>query len=233
MATARDEITFSLRLLHVLDSGEAPTADEASDSLNTLNTLIDSMNVPGLYLYSLTQEALTWPAATASRTIGDSGDFNTTRPIRIAPSTFVVSASTDYPIKILNDRAFYSSIAVKTTTSTIPEYLYYEPTFALGTLYLFPVPSVQITLNLHTQTPLTEFATLDTAFSMPPGYKKLFRFSLAQDLAAIFGVAVPPEVVQGKKEAQALVRRTNAPDIISHLDIPSNARRGYNIYTDQ
>lgn len=233
MATARDLITRSLRLIHVLDSGESPTADEANDSLAALNDMLDSWSVPGLYIYTLKEEALTWPASTQSRTIGAAGNFTTTRPTRIEPSTYIRdSANNDYPLAILETRAGYSGITIKSTESTIPEYLYYEPIDPHGILYLWPVPSASMTLYLHTPEQLDQFASLDTTFAYPPGYKDAIQYSLSMRLASEFGVAVPPEVAELARRSTRAIKRLNTPTHVSQLEVSALGGRRYNIYTD-
>ena len=233
MATARDIITRSLRLIHVLDSGESPTADEANDSLEALNTMLDMMSIPGLYIYALKSESLTWTAATASMTIGSSGSFNTTRPTKIHPSTYATVDSLDYPITILRDRSDYSAITDKTTAGSIPDVMYYEPLHPLGTLYVHPVPADSWTLVLVTEEQLDQFATLDTTFAYPPGYRELMDYSLAVRLAPEFGVAVPPEVTAIEMRARSAVRRLNKKHVTSKLESALIGSGGtYNVYSD-
>ena len=57
MASAQTIINKSLRLLGVLASGEAPTAAEAFDSLESLNSLIDAYSASPLYYFTNLDEA--------------------------------------------------------------------------------------------------------------------------------------------------------------------------------
>lgn len=233
MSTARDLISRSLRLIHVLDPGEVPTADEAEDALEALNDMIDSMSIPGLYIYATREDAVTWPANTESRTIGASGDFSITRPTRIEDSSYLTVSSNDYPLRILRDRAAYSAIIDKDTASSIPGWLYYEPLHPLGTLYLWPVPDASITISLHSQEQLDQFATLDTTFAYPPGYRELLVSSLCLRLAPEFGVAVPPEVALMANRATRTIKRMNAKAVNAYLE-PSLFGAGptWSVYSD-
>lgn len=234
MSTARDLITRSLRLIHVLDPGEVPTADEATDSLEALNDMIDLMSIPGLYIYATRQDDVTWPGSTESRTIGSGGDFNITRPTRVEDSTFFTSGSSDdYPLVILRDRASYSGIIDKDTTSDLPEVLYYEPLHPLGTLYIWPVPADSLTIHLHTQEQLDQFASLDTAFAYPPGYREFLLTQLCLRLAPEFGVAVPPETAQMASKAEKMVKRMNAKHRNAYLEVSVlGAGPTYSVYSD-
>ena len=232
MATARDLITRSLRLIHVLDSGESPTADEANDALDAVNSMLDSWSIPGLYIYATREDAVTWPASTQSRTIGSGGNFSITRPTRIETSTYFDDGnSNDYPLMILDTFAAYSNITVKATSSSLPEYLYYEPLDPLGTLYIWPVPSSALTVYLHSPEQLDQFATLDTTFTYPPGYKEAIQYSLAVRLAAEFGVAVPPEVMDVARRSTKAVKRLNTPTPIASVEVGEMGTRRFNIYT--
>lgn len=232
MATARDLIHRSLRLIHVLDSGEDPTADEANDSLTALNDMLDSMSVPGLYIYATKEDVVSWPAGQESRTIGASGNFNITRPTRIEDSTFFTATSgEDYPLKILRSRAAYSGIYDKDISTDFPEFLYYEPSFPLGKLFIWPVPSVSLSISLHSQEQLTQLTTLDTALSIPPGYKELLTALLCARLAPEFGVALPPEAQDIMRRASRAVRRANARNVYSQVEAPGMGGT-YNIYSD-
>lgn len=233
MATARDIITRTLRLIHVLDSGESPTADEANDGLTALNDMLDSMSVPGLYIYALREDIVSWTSGQASRTIGASGDFNITRPNRIEDGTFYRSSDgIDYPLKVIRLRRAYNEIVDKSTQSTIPSFLYYEPDYPLGTLYLYPVPSVTAAIHLQSQEQLSQFATLDTAASLPPGYKELITAMLCPRLATEFGVALPPEAQDMMRRASRAVRRANSRTTFATLDTPGIDGAGYSVYSD-
>ena len=232
MATARDLITRSLRLIHVLDSGESPTADEANDSLTALNDMLDSMSVPGLYIYAIKQDVVTWTAGQQSRTIGASGDFNITRPTRIEDSTFFTSAAgEDYPLKIIRSRSAYSGIIDKDTSTDFPEFLYYEPSYPLGNLFIWPVPFSTLSISLHSQEQLTQLSTLDPALSIPPGYKELLTAMLCARLAPEFGVALPPEAQDIMRRASRAVRRANARNVYSQIESPGMGGT-YSIYSD-
>lgn len=232
MATARDLITRSLRLIHVLGSGEDPTADEANDSLTALNDMLDSMSVPGLYIYATKEDVVSWTAGQESRTIGASGDFNITRPTRIEDSTFFTStAGEDYPLKIIRSRAGYSSILDKDLSSDMPEYIYYEPSYPLGKLFIWPVPTSTLSISLHSQEQLTQLSTLDTALSIPPGYKELLTSMLCARLAPEFGVALPPEAQDMMRRSARAVRRANSRIVHAQLEVPGMGGT-YSIYSD-
>lgn len=233
MSTVRDLITRSLRLIHVLDPGETPTADEANDSLEAANDMLDSMSIPGLYIYTAREDIVSWTANQASRTIGSSGNFNITRPTRIEDGTFCRISDVDYPIKVLRNRSQYNDIQDKTTAGTIPEYIYYEPSHPLGILYLHPVPSATLAVHLQSPEQLDQFTTLETTFAYPPGYREFFVSQLCLRLAAEFGVAVPPEVTAMASRSAIAVRRLNTRIPQAVLEVSAIGLGGdYSVYSD-
>ena len=236
MATALSMITRSMRLAGVIGKGEALDSDEAADGLAALNAMLDSWQLERLFVYQIVQGSHTW-ASGASKTIGSSGDLNTTRPNRIDSAFIVDSNSQWYPLKILEDRSEYDSITLKTTTSTLPEYLFMDTAYPLATIYLYPAPSASVTLKLNTWQALQSFTSLTTALSLPPGYQRAIEYSLAEELGPEFGAMIQPMVSQKAKEARAAIKTLNAPSMISRVD-SGIARLGglggsrYDIYSD-
>lgn len=232
MATARDLISRSLRLIHVLDPGESPTASEANDSLTALNDMLDSMSIPGLYISAIREDLVSWAGGQESRTIGAGGNFAITRPTRIENSSFFTSSTgDDYPLTILRTREAYSAILDKGTTTTFPEFLYYEPSFPLGKLFIYPVPSATLSIALHSQEQLTQLTTLDTDLSIPPGYKELLTSMLCARLAPEFGVTLPAEAQDMIRRSTRAVRRANNKAVHATLELPGIGGT-YNIYSD-
>ena len=235
MATARDLIKRSLRRIHVLDADEEPTDAEANDALESLNEMLGLWAANKSYVYATQQNDHTWAANQQSRTIGSGGDFNTTRPVKIMDSTFFTDVSgNDYPLDLINDRTGYSTILNKDTATSIPTYLYYEPNYPLGVFYIWPAPTFNMTLHLHTWEAVTSLASLNTAVAFPDGYEAAVSLSLAEYIAGEFGVAVPPEVAMNARKARKIVKRLNTKEEYSvneaaHL-VPS---RAYNIYAGE
>jgi hypothetical protein len=234
MATAKDIFKRSLRLLQVLDAGEEPTAQEAEDCLTALNAMLDIWSVQRLYVYSINEETLSWAGSAQSRTIGSGGNFSTTRPTKIEPSTFFTTGGNDYSIMLLDTFESYTAISDKSTESTIPEYLYYNAAHPLGVLYIWPVPPATLSLKLHSTSQLSSLAATTTTFSMPPGYEDAVSFSLAERLAPEFGVAVPPEVVKTGAANRRAIKRLNTPTPVSSIEVGRvGAGYRYNVNTDR
>lgn len=238
MATALQMITRAMRLAGVIGKGESPDSDEAQDGLTALNAMLDSWRIERLFVYQIVQGSYTWPSSTTSRTIGSGGDFSATRPDRIESAFVVDSNSNWYEVKVLAMREEYDAIVVKTVTGNLPMYLFYDPAYPLGVIYLWSIPSAQLTLKLNTWQTLQSFSTLTTALALPPGYERAIVYNLAVEFGPEFGVKVPDEVRAIAVKATSNIKNLNAPTLIAQVDngvarLGQTSFRGrWNIYAD-
>lgn len=236
MTTALDIIKRGGRLAGWLGKGETPDDEEAADGLVALNSMLDSMQLERLFVYQIVQGAYTWPSATTSRTIGSGGNFAVARPNRIEAAFVTDSNSNTYPVDLVTMREEYDSIVIKTTPSTLPRCLFMDSAYPLATLYLWPVPSVQVTLSLNTWQTLQSFADLTTVLSLPPGYERMVTYNFALEYGPEFGAKVPDDVRAIANSSKSAIKNLNAPTLIAQVDsavasLGSGAGR-YNIYSD-
>lgn len=232
MTTAADLIKGALRLIGQLAEGETPSNETLNDSLSALNQMLDAWSVEGLMVHAIQDQTVTWPANTATCTIGPTGDFTEDRPILIEDSTYFVLNGVSYPIFIVS-QLDYNAIADKDLISDYPTFLLVNMTMPDATLTVYPVPSQELELHLMSRVALTQPATLITELSVPPGYMRAFRFNLAKELAAEFGKEPPGWVIKNADQSKGVVARVNAP--IEEMTMPAALPRGhsrYNIYTD-
>lgn len=204
MATAGDIIKRAMRLVGVLAAGETPEASEQADALSALNSMLDAWRTESLSAYALRTEVLTVTGA-ASYTIGPGGDLNTVRPVKI-DGAFQRIGGIDYPLQIA-PKASYDRIADKGTSADVSDWLYYEPAYPLGVVYLYPVPTAGA-VHLTTWAPFAAFAASDP-LALPPGYEEAITYQLAARLAAEYGRGVPPEVSAMAKAAKDDIKRAN------------------------
>jgi len=232
MSTALDIIKRSMRLIHVLDADEEPTAAEAQDALVTLNEMLDSWSVDSPYIFAIQEDDISWPGNQQSRTVGATGDFVITRPTKLVKSTYYSDANgNDYLLELLFTRAGYTAIVDKETSSDLPQVMFYEPTFPNGTLYIWPTPDSAITIHLHSWAQLTQFAALTTTFSFPPGNQQAITTSLAEELAPEFGVATPPEVSKSAFKARTRLKRINRRTPIAQVETAAlHEGRSFNVF---
>lgn len=205
---ALDLIQSSMRLIGALESGETATAAEATDALAVLNDLIENWNTENLTVYSTTNQVFSLVAGQAAYTLGPTGNWNGFRPLAIE-SAYVKFQGIDYPLQLVDDDT-YNSISLKTQGSPIPLWLWFNPSFPLASVVLWPVPadsSVTITMTCNLQ--FSQLANTAASISLPPGYTKAMRYALALELAPEYGIALRPEVIQLAQDAKADVKRIN------------------------
>lgn len=227
MATARELISSSLRLMGVLASGETAEAAQASDGLAALNMLLSAWSVERLNAFAITSDSLVLTIGTGTYTMGSAGTFNTARPIRLI-SAYVRDGQIDHPVDII-PRESFNAIGYK-TTRTIPDQLFVEYSYPLATLKLYPVPDKAYTLFVDSQKALTSLATLDTSLAFPEGYELALKYSLAVHLYPEYGIAAPIEVSSIAVASKANIKRNNAPLPLARLDsMLTHANSQYNI----
>lgn len=229
--TANTMIQSAMRKMQVLGIDASPTAQEGADGLYALNAMLDLWSIERLMVYQVQQNSYSWTANTASMTIGSGGDFDTSRPIKIEPkgNFFRDSSSLDYQVVVL-PRQNYDSIADKSASGSIPDFLFHDDGFPTRTLYAYPTPSAAMTLYLNTWKPLQAFSGLTTVLSLPPGYQVAIETNLAVFWAPEFGAAASNAIkANGVKEMAAIskqaIRGMNQPNMVSELD-PALVGRG-------
>lgn len=230
--TARDQINGALRLLGVLAEGEEPSAATSQDALAALNQMIDSWNTERLSVFSTMDQVRTWNAGEISNTLGPTGTLVGERPILIDDATYFRDAATNisYGIKLINQQQ-YDGIAVKTVTSTYPQVMWVNMTYPDIELYVYPVPIKPLEFHFVSVEPLMSIPNLSTAITMPPGYLRAFRYNLACEFAAEFGVEPSPQVQRIAMSSKRNLKRINNPDDIMAMPYSLvGTRQRYNIY---
>jgi len=231
--SAGDQINGALRLIGQLAEGETPSAATSDDALTALNQMLDSWSAERLSVFSTQDQVFTWPASTKSRTIGPTGDFVGNRPVLLDDATYFRDPSNNisFGIKIINQQQ-YDGIAVKTVTSTYPQVIWVNMDMPNMDMYIYPVPTKALEWHFISVTELVEPATLATTLVIPPGYLRAFRFNLACEIAAEFGVEPSATVQRIAMASKRNIKRINNPDDVMSLPYSIVAtRQRFNIYS--
>ena len=231
--TASDQINGALRLIGQLAEGEVPSAATAQDALSALNQMLDSWSIERLSVYSTQTQVFSWSASTASQTLGPSGTFVGNRPVMIDDSTYFRDPATNvsYGIKIINQQQ-YNGIAVKTVTSTYPQVMFVNMTYPDVTMTVYPVPLKLTEWHIVSVQELTQPASLSTNLAFPPGYLRCFKYNLACEIAAEFGVEPMPRVSRIADVSKRNLKRINNPDDIMALPYTIvGTRQRFNIFS--
>jgi hypothetical protein len=230
--TAGDQINGALRLIGQLAEGETPSAATSQDALTAMNQMIDSWSIERLAVFSTQDQVFSWLPGFISRTLGPTGDFVGNRPILLDDSTYFRDPANNisFGIKILNQQQ-YNGIAVKTVTSTYPQVIWVNMTYPNIEMYIYPVPTKVLEWHFVSVSELTQPATLATVLSFPPGYLRAFRYCLACEIAAEFGVEPSPQVSRIAMTSKRNLKRINNPDDIMSLPYSIvGTRQRYNIF---
>jgi len=223
MATAQELIKSSMRLLGLIEVGETPPNDELQDALSALNSMLDGFSVSRHLIYARTDEGFTLTSGTGSYSMGT----NTTRAVKIEHAFVRDSSNVDTTLEIINkDR--YNNITDKTVQGR-PCYLMYDPQYSLSEIHLYPVPDDSYTLYTDSWKVLTSVSALTTTIAFPPGYERMLKYNLALEIAAEFGVTVPPTIFKTAEESIKSLAAINMPRINSDLGIPAGNSGEFNI----
>ena len=233
--TAKDLIRGAIRLLGKKSEAEMLSAEDADDCLFTLNEMMELWAVKRFMVHQIKQDLLAWPGGSVSRTIGIGGQLNVARPIKLEPGCFMRDANgEDYPLEILTDREQYDGLWNKTEPLTqYPQAIYFEPSFPLGTLFMWQAPQEAITIGLNSRQVLQSFPSLNTALSLPPGYQVCIRSNLALALAPemLGGEQPPGAVIDMARSSKSALASINAPRQLAVCEIAyiSGENSGYDI----
>lgn len=239
-SSALDIIKGALKLINVLAQGETPSSEEASDGLKALNGIVASWNNQRLMLYAVKNVTGTLNAGQNPHTVGDGGDIDIDRPLRIEKA-FVRIAGQINPIDYIleqDDNNRYQEYAVKYTEVSYPTRFYFEPSYPLAKFYTYPKCGQNLELHLSVWMQITEFTSLVAETELPPDYENALKYQLAIDLAPQFGKAasVTKGTVIYERCAQFLreIKAVNQPKWVATIDNAVLGKRvgngAFNIY---
>lgn len=142
----------------------------------------------------------------------------------------------EIPRAILTDDA-YQAIQIKgMNTATLFTDVYYNPTYPLGTIWLWPNPTTAANqLVLYLQSAFDGFADLNTLYDFPdlPGYAEALQYNLDLRLGFPNGIQVGNDIRLLASESLRLIKRANLKltDLPNDIRIGRNWQAGYNINT--
>lgn len=233
MATALDSIKRAMRLIGVLSIGETPSDDESADGLTALNAMLDSFANDKQVIYAPSLDVIAWAPSTSSYTVGPTGTVATVRPVSLLTSCYFDWGGVSYPLEPISVDE-YNEISLKGLNTTIPQYIWCNPTFPDSTITLWPTPSTAISVKLWSTKVLQSIPTLTTDLPLPPGYQDFIDFNLAERLAPEYERQVPMAVAKHAMLTRKTLARTNfVPLQMSYpaASLPHNGQ--FNIYSGQ
>ena len=214
--TALDLITRALRQANILGEGQVPSGDQANDALAVLNDLIDGWNTDSLVLYQTTNDLVTTVPGQSVYTVGAGGNWVVDRPAQIN-SAYVEYEGVSYQVYEINQDE-YNLLTLKSMTQVFPRFFLYLNTFPLGTLTLWPTPTLALPFTMSVDRVMPSIPNTGTTLSLPPGYSKALRTNLAVELCVEYGKEPPPTLVKLAVDSKADVKRANHVPTVAEFD---------------
>jgi hypothetical protein len=215
------------------------TLDGAITAAQTTFDVIDSSDFPSVPFTAqigaedITVTAIASETWTALR--GINGTIATAHTSGATVQDVGASPPVEIPRSLLTDD-MYQNISIKNLTSGLFTSVYYNETFPLGTIKLWPIPTQAINrLVLYSQQAIRGFADLTTQYDFPPGYEDAFEYNLALRLASPYSRDVPGGVAQLAQTSLKMLKRANTPmsDLVVDSMFAENHRQGYNLITGE
>lgn len=247
--TQQAVINRAVYAIGVCQPGETVPTEIVSIAQDLLAEMIDSWATQALTVLTVDRAVYdlngTQGGPDAPYTLGPGGDWDTgtaARPEEICHANLLLNGQTGVPIEIplaIITDDMYAAQAIKTQTNPLPQWLYYNPSVPLGSVYLWNVPTNAANqVVLYTPTLTAQFVDLDTtAYVCPPGYAKAFRLGLASALITTLAVGgeVAARVTRDAEQALLDIKINNAKPADLKLDMgfTPNPHGHYVIQTDQ
>jgi hypothetical protein len=224
-----DIIKSSLRLIGVVSSDEDVSAADAQSALMIYNMMLDQWRNEKLMVYCMRSDRFNLGVGVSSYTIGPGGDFNTVRPLKVEKAT-IHYGNLDFELEIIPfDR--YAELIYKAIASTYPTKLWYNPTYPLGTITLYPVPNaIDLGINIYQRIAAASATSITDDVLYPEGYLQALRYNLAVELAPEYGAPVSALIGSQAAKSKSLLKTTNQEDVLMECD--SVTGRGYKRYTN-
>ncbi len=241
MPTVRSIITDALTEIGAYGVGEVPSGSDMELGLRRFQNQIDAWAADRLTLSVQSRTAITWPAATSTRTIGPGGQIDTQRPVWINQMTYVNPGSTPTVEVVMGpmDDQSYALQSIKGLQSGLPRQYFYQTSIdtLLGSLFIWPQPTGSITLYLYAPQAVGVPTGFDDILLGPPGYQDAFMYALAERLLVPFAIGNPAVVAMVQSAAQRsmmVMKRPNVDPGLLGVDaaLTLGTSAGYNILTD-
>lgn len=226
----------SLRLIGVLEAGEPMEPQQAQDALEVLNDLLEAWRLCSLLVYARVRYLFPVSAGTGQYTVGPGGTLNATvaptleRPVVLEDVRWVTNSGPqqlDTPLRMLTEQE-YNDIPLKGLQSSWGQWCYYNPTHPLGTMILWPVPTISAFVRIPLWAVLAAIPTIETDVDLPPNYRRALQYNLARELAPEYGVTLGVDTLLLAQESQdALMKVNRRPRLLSMAALRRGGRYNY------
>lgn len=147
------------------------------------------------------------------------GDLSIARPLRVNSGYTRLTAAgnnnLDYWFECTMSMERYNEFGLKFNPGPWPLVLAFQPTFPLGTFWVYPNPSIAGEVHLFTDLIFSEFTNLNSNINLPQGYTRALKKLAALELAPSWGKSVTPQLQRQGAEARAFIKRLNAAPVVT------------------
>jgi hypothetical protein len=147
------------------------------------------------------------------------GDITIPRPLRISSGYSRInnagSNNLDYWFECTMSMERYNEFGLKFNPGPWPLVLAWQPTFPLGTFWVYPNPSMAAEVHLFTDLIFSEFANLTTNVNFPQGYVRALKKLAALELCPSWGKSPSRQLERQATEARAFIKRLNASPVVT------------------
>jgi hypothetical protein len=219
----------------VVGVGQSSLPEDINDCFNMLNMMIAQWQRRRYMVYNLKTVSITATGAT-SYTIGLGQQFNTERPAKIEAAFFRMQGTSnlpvDYPLQVLRAKEDYDRISIK-NLNAFPQYVFYDSTYPVGNVFVWPVPSNQYQIFLTVMTQLQAFQNLSEVIVMPNEYLDALQWNLADRILTIYGLPENPKITRYAEVSMRAIMENNSQIPLLHMPVALRGKSGaYNIYGD-
>lgn len=195
--TARDMVTQAMREIGVIASGEQPTADELSDGIVRLNSMLKAWAAKGLNLWRDTQGSIDFAAGVSSAIVPDALSIGGARLVQGACERLMTLWQADE----------YEAVPNKAQRGTPITYTVIQSATGIS-LQLWPVPDQACTVRYSYARITLDVVEPSDPVDVPQMFQEAVWKSLAVKLAPTFGKArADPQTVQMVAADAAILER--------------------------
>jgi hypothetical protein len=238
--TALSIIQDAFEQIKIYAPGVTINAADSARALSCLNEMLDEWSNMSLACFANLEQSFPLVIAKQAYTIGTSGgaDIVATRPISISTGMGAAylkdNQGNRYPVNVI-EQDQWNTIGLLTTTSQLPDTMFYDPQFPLGVINIFPQPSAAYTMYFDARLQLANLTTLNSSFNLPPGYRSAIKSNLCIRLWPYYKQGDPTPILIGlAMQSLGNIKRSNIKESPAAYDsaIVSRAKSSYNIFSD-
>jgi hypothetical protein len=238
--SALDIIKGAMRLGNALPSGDTPSGEDAADELQALNELMDDLSTRRLFMPSLPNLSILWPAGARTLSIGPDQQVNVARlPVKFWYAVFKWNQSQgsmeqSWPMDIIDEEQ-YNSIIFQKWKFQWPRFLWYaypSDGSAVGEITIFPVPAKDVRIDIKYQRELVIWPLCSTEYDLPSGWISYLKYEMACRRYVEWHQEDPPRTLQKNSDKFARQigvineQKSHVRSGLTAVAPQNNARRG-------